>query len=102
MNIPTLDFGGTQFTDDNGMLTDVAQKFMDILVQVLMLNVGPEGFVVPSLSLSNINIVQNNQDLQGNYTCQFGTMVYDTDNNQLKVALNNGSGIPIFKIVTTS
>lgn len=102
MNIPTIDFGGSQFTDDNGMLTDIAQKFMDLLVQLLMLNVGPEGFAVTQLSSANINIVEGNQDSRGNYTCQYGTLVYDTDNNQLKVALNNGMNVPVFKVITTS
>jgi hypothetical protein len=99
MNIPSLDLGGVQWVDGEGRLTDIAQSFMDLLLQVLTLNAGPEGLVAPSLSAANITVIQNNQDDEGNYTCQFGTIVYDTDNNQLKVALNNG-GAPLFHVIT--
>ncbi len=98
MNFPIFDFGGIQFTDDQGKLTDVAQKLMDLLLKTLISGVGTEGFAISQLSSADIAVVQNNRDSSGNFTCQFGTVVYDTTTNQLKVA-KNSAGAPVFTVI---
>lgn len=104
--VPIMDFRGSKFVNEDGTLTDVAQSFFDLLTTVLIKNIGQEGIIVPSQSATNITTIQNNMTtnilLSNSYTCQFGTLLYDNTNNFLKVALNNGSNIPIFKTITTS
>lgn len=98
MNFPIFDFAGIQFTDQEGKLTDAAQKIMDLLLKTLINGVGTEGFAVSQLTADQITVVQNNKDSYGSYTCQFGTLVYDTTNNQLKVAKDVG-GVPTFTVI---
>jgi len=105
-NIPIMDFRGSKFVNPDGSLTDVAQSFFDLLQQILVNNIGTEGLVAPSQTAVGITQIQNNttSSVTGliSNTCQFGTLLYDSDNNLLKVALNNGSGNPIFKTITAT
>lgn len=102
MNIPIVDFTGMKFVEADGRLSDVAQNFMNFLVQTLLKNAGPEGLVVPNLSSANnsvnppvtggqIQVVQNSFNPNGSGV-QYGTLVFDTStatspNGQLKVFL---------------
>lgn len=105
-NIPKMDFRGNKFTNEDGTLTEVAQSFFDLLSNVLIKNIGPEALVAPTQSATNINTIVNNVTTGPTglttYTCQFGTIIYDSDTNTTLVCLNNGSGVPVFKTITTS
>ncbi len=105
MKIPIMDFRGNKFVNEDGTLTDVAQAFFDLLNTVLIKNIGDEGLVSPTQSASDIAIIQNNFTLSPTglttYTCDFGTIVYDSTNNKAKVALDDGMGAPIFKEILT-
>ena len=59
---------------------------------------GNEGLVIPSLTTTEITAIENNIDIQGRRTCAYGTMVYDTTVNQVKVAINIGN-VPQFKVL---
>lgn len=103
MNIPNLPVGA--MIDDNGNPTPVELLFRQNLIQTLQQGAGPEGLVAPSqpnaAAPNNfITQIQNNTDAQGNYTCAYGTILYNSTANSIMIAVNNGSGAPIFKTVT--
>lgn len=104
--VPSMNFRGNKFVNEDGTLTDVAQGFFDLLNAYLVTNVGDEGLVVPSQASTDIVNIQNakNKSDTGieSYKCQFGTFIYDLTTNKMKVALNAGAGIPIFKEILTA
>jgi hypothetical protein len=64
---------------------------------------------MPTQTAADILAIQNHVNLipDGNsgtnfqvYTCAFGTMIYDSTNNSIRIAVNNGADAPIFKTVT--
>ncbi|MGE4118946.1 MAG: hypothetical protein AB7F29_13820 [Candidatus Nitrosocosmicus sp.] len=84
---------------------------MQALVTSLQQNFGAEGVVVPSQSPDNVTIIEDNQDLQGSFTCQLGTIIYEkaedpTDyaNDRVLIAVRNSAdypeSAPLFKEVT--
>jgi len=104
-NLPAL----SPVVDDNKMRTPTEQVFMDQLIQELRNNAGPEGLVPPTQSPSNITIIQNNQNEQGYYTCQLGTILYsqhpsDYTQDKVVIAVRNDNTYPttppLFKTVT--
>jgi len=106
VRIPNLPSG--KFVNENGMPTPEVLTFFESLLTLLNSVLGNEGLVLPSQTGANITTIQNNApQTQGaaapTYTCQFGTMIYQTDTSgttAVKIAVNNGSGVPIFKTVT--
>lgn len=102
IRIPNLPVG--RLVDENGNTTDEEQTFRQTLISSLQDNFGNEGCVVPSQTTDNITKIQNHTVIDqatGNsvYTCKGGTLIYDTDTDELKVAILSG-GIPSFKVVT--
>jgi hypothetical protein len=104
MNIPTFDFRGNKFVNEDGKLSDVAQAFMDELINALIAGAGQEGLVSPTQNAANIVTIQNNQTTGPtgiiSPTCDFGTSLYNSDANSIMFTINDGSGNPIFKTVT--
>jgi hypothetical protein len=104
VRIPNLPMG--KIVDDNGMPTQDEQTFRQALLTLLESIAGNEGLVAPILTSSQITTVQNNsQQVPGAnpgfyYTCQYGTIVYNSTANSIQIAIDNGSGVPIFKTVT--
>ncbi len=98
--IPNLPTG--QVVDDKGNATDDELTFRHTLVTNLQRLFGPEGCVVPSQTAADILTIQNNLNGQGQYTCAFGTIIYESDTGLLKVAKEDplGSGIPVFHTIT--
>lgn len=94
--IPNLPMG--RIVDEKGFPTDDELTFRQVLLANLQRLMGNEGLVVPSLTSTEITTIQNNVDGQGRKTCAYGTMVYDTTVNQVKVAINIG-GNPVFKVI---
>ncbi len=101
MTLPIIDFRGTKIVNEDGTFSDVAQNYFDSLNSYLIGTIGSEGLVAPSQSASNISIIANNQNSSGGYTCQFGTFIFNTDVNDPQVAINNGSGVPVFVSILT-
>ena len=109
VSIPSMNFRGNKFVNEDGTLTDVAQGFFDTLQKTLISNIGEEGLVAPSQSTTDKLTIQNNivTSVTNNqtYTCQFGTFLYDYNAKQVFVALDSGigpvMGAPIFKQVVT-
>ena len=99
MNIPNLPVG--QLIDDNGNPTPVELLFRQNLIQVLQQDAGPEGLVCSPQDQDNIATIVANTDAQGNYTCQGGTLFYDTTNNVIKAVILV-AGVPTLKTVTLS
>jgi hypothetical protein len=100
MNIPNLP-AYSPIVDEQRNRTPVEQVFMQQLITELQQNAGPEGLVVPTLSADQIFMIQNNVNPQnGQYTTAYGTIVYNSTANSIMIAINNGSGAPIFKTVT--
>ncbi len=98
MNVPDLPIDAV--VDKEGKFTDVGKSFFQQLTSQLQLYFGNEGLVAPTQSASNITIIQNNTNLQGNYTCNYGTIIFNATANSMQMAVNNGSNVPIFKTVT--
>jgi len=94
--IPNLHMG--EMVDKEGYPTDDELTFRQVLISNLQRLFGSEGVVLPSLTSADILVIQNNVDIQGRKTCAYGTMVYDTTVNQVKVAINIG-GSPVFKVI---
>lgn len=105
MNVPSMDFRGQKFVDENGVLTPTAQSFFDMLQILMSQNLGNEGLVMPTQSATDITVIQDNTVTNPNglvtKTCEYGTMIYDETNNLAKVALDDGTGNPIFKQIVT-
>ena len=102
IRIPNIPSG--KVVDENGFASDDEQTFRRVLITSLQNNFGSEGCVVPSQTTDNITSIQNNTYVEpatGNtiYTCQGGTLIYDTDTDQLKVAIL-AAGVPTFRVVT--
>jgi hypothetical protein len=82
--------------------------FQQLFTQ-LQSNASDQGLVVPSQSNgappnNQVQIIQNsinNRTVPPTFNCQFGTLLYDSTNNLLLVALNNGLGAPQFFTVVT-
>jgi len=99
MMIPNLP-AFSPIVDESGNRTPVEQIFMQQLITQLQQNIGTEGFVVPTLTASQITTIQNNVLLNGQFTCQYGTIVYNSTVNSIMIAINNGLNAPVFKTVT--
>lgn len=87
---------------DQCVLTSVGKSFFETLINYFYTNHSSEGLVAPTQSAANITSIQNNTLPNGSHTCQFGTFIYNQTANTIMIALNNGSGAPIFKTITTS
>lgn len=96
IRIPNLHMG--EMVDNTGYPTDDEMTFRQVLITNLQRLFGNNGVVLPSLTTVEIGYVENNVDIQGRKTCAYGTMVYDTTVNQVKVAINIG-GNPVFKVI---
>ena len=96
VRIPNLHMG--EMVDKDGYPTDDEQTFRQVLITNLQRLMGNEGLVIPSLTTTEITAIENNIDIQGRRTCAYGTMVYDTTVNQVKVAINIGN-VPQFKVL---
>lgn len=100
MKIP--DYKHEKAVDEKGYFTVQWQQFFDQLSKQLQMNAGEEGLVMPTQPATSITTIQNNQNIQKQYTTQFGTLIYDSTDNTARLALNDGTGKPTFKTITTS
>lgn len=103
IRVPNLPTG--QIVDPDGNATDDELTFRHGLVTSLQKNFGNEGVVVPTQTATAITQIQNNSypdPLTGApvYTCQFGTILYNSTANSIMIAVDNGAGVPLFKTVT--
>lgn len=98
IRIPNLPLG--QITDENGMPTDDELTFRQSLLTSLQRYIGNEGVVVPTQTAADILTIQNHVNSQGQYTCAFGTILYNSDANSIMIAVDGGGGVPLFKTVT--
>lgn len=101
IRVPNLPF--EKMVDDNGQPTSAEMTFRQTLVTGLQKNFGDEGLVPPSQPTDTITSIQDNKQLDpatgvSNFTCQGGTIIYDSTTNQLKVCILGGP-TPVFKIV---
>lgn len=93
-------FLDTPVVNKDGQFTDEWRNIMQQVFQSLQLNFGNEGLVMPTQTDANITTIQNNVDNNGNPTAQYGTILYDSTNNSIRISINNGLNAPIFKTVT--
>lgn len=105
VRIPNLPRG--QLVDSDGNSTLDFSTFMQTLVTNLQRYFGNEGMVMPSQTAENIAlIVANTIPNSGQpdvplYTCAPGTMIYDSDNDLVKVT-KNVAGVPTLFTVTVT
>jgi hypothetical protein len=105
IRIPNLPTG--KMVDDKGNTSDDELTFRQVLVTNLQKLFGPEGCVVPSQTAADITNIQNNNYVdEGSgetvYTCEFGTILYNSTDNSIMIAVSDGliPPKPIFKTVT--
>jgi len=93
-NVPIIGSGG--------MWSESWSLIMQQLFSVLQTNFGSEGIVAPTLTAAQITAVQNNQLENGQYSCQYGTIVYNSTANSMMMAISDGGSPPkpVFKTVT--
>lgn len=96
IRVPNLPMG--LMVDKEGLATDGENIFRQALISSLQSNFGNEGLVPPSQTTANIAIIAAHTLPNGEYTCQPGTMIYDTDTDELKVAILV-VGVPTFKVI---
>ena len=96
-NIPDLPV--SPMVEKDGYATSPEYQFRQNLVQALQSVTSDEGLVPPSQNSANITIIQNGKNPQGLFTCQGGTLIYNTDTNQLQVCILV-AGVPTFKTLT--
>jgi len=100
MKVPSLPVD--KFIDPEAKdVSEGGRSFLDVLTNEMQTNLSDEGFVIPSQSAANIATIQANTSQNGKQTLLQGTMLYDSTNNLLKVAVNTGSTV-VFKTVTVS
>lgn len=97
IRVPNLPMG--QIVNEQGFPTDDELTFRQTLLTNLQRFIGNEGIVAPTQTNTNILSIQNNTNANGQYTCAFGTLIYDATNNKLLAAIDDGTGKPIFKEV---
>jgi len=88
------------------VLTSVGKNFFEQFIKYFFTNFSSEGLVAPTQTNAspsyNINTIQDNKNPQGEYTCAYGTLLYDITTNNLVVCLNNGSNQPLFQNILTA
>lgn len=99
MNIPSLPVDAL-INLKTGDMSDSWRNFFDILLNELQTNASNEGLVSPTQNSTNIGIIESNTLQNGSYTLQYGTCLYNSSANTMMFAINNGSGVPVFKTVT--
>ncbi len=110
IRVPNLPSG--RIVDDNGAPTDDELTFRQGLITSLQQNFGNEGLVAPSQPNAaapndNITQIQNARipdpitGLPNQYSCAPGTIIYNTTNDTLMVAILV-AGVPTFKTVTVT
>lgn len=97
LNIPELPV--SQIVEKDGYPTSPEYQFRQNLVQALQSVTTIEGLVPPVQNTATITKIQNARDTQGNFTCAAGTLIYNSDTNQLQVCILVGA-IPTFKTLT--
>lgn len=98
LRVPNLPLG--PIVGENGNASETELTFRQTLITSLQQYFGNEGVVVPTQTAANITLIQNNQLANGDYTCQYGTILYNSTANSIMISVDNGSGAPIFKTVT--
>lgn len=109
IRVPNLPVG--QMVDEQGMPVPAEIAFRQTLITSLQQNFGNEGLVAPSqqnttapnnaVQVIQNNTIINNESGQPVYTLQPGTLLYDSTNNNLLVAILV-AGVPTFKVVTVT
>jgi hypothetical protein len=101
MNIPNFqDIPVIVKKGDDYFFSDEWRTILLALFETLQTNASNEGLVMPTQSAANITTIQNNQYTNGQYSTAYGTMIYDSTDNSVRIAINNGSNVPVFKTVT--
>lgn len=96
-NVPSVPIDPMyEIKDGKVLLTAVGKNFFETFINYFFKNFSSEGLVSPTQSTSDINSIQNNTLQNGNFTCQYGTFIYNSTTNNLMVCLNNGSNVPQF------
>lgn len=109
IRVPNLPQG--PIVDKNGNATQEYLSFLQGMLTLLQKYFGQEGLVAPTQAngappTDYITQIQDNQmpdPITGNpgpYSCQYGTIIYNSTANTVMMAINNGSNVPVFKTVT--
>lgn len=99
-NVPTDPM--FELKGNNIVLTSIGKNFFEQFINYFFTNFSNEGLVAPSQGNTNANTIVHHQNSSSQFTCAYGTLLYNSDTNTLQVCINNGSNVPIFVNVLTS
>lgn len=99
MNIPELPV--SPITESGDYPSAPETQFRQNLIQALQSVTSDEGLVPPAQTTANITIIQNAINTQGQFACARGTLIYNTDTDELQVCIYV-AGVPTFRNVTHS
>src|SRR6185437_3027813 len=100
-NVPNVPIDSMfELQDKTIVLTSAGRNFFEQLITYFYTNFSNEGLVAPTQSASNITTLQNFKNANGQYKVAFGTMLYDSTDKTLRVAVDDGTGKPVFKTAT--
>ena len=96
-----------RIVNEDGTPTQEEQTFRSALLNLLQTIAGTQGLVAPTVTaaeeaviVAGTSVVPSPLGDLTTYTCQYGTIVYNSTANSMRMAVNNGSNQPIFKTVT--
>lgn len=106
IRVPNLPMG--EIVNEDRTASPDELTFRQRLISSLQDNFGDEGLVAPTQTAADIVKIQNNKAINPitgqvsstDFTCQYGTILYNSTANSIMIAINDGSGAPIFKTVT--
>lgn len=102
--VPNLPNG--RITDENGYPSPEESLWRQTTFSFMQNNLGSEGLVAPTQTAADILVIQNNMNVNPATgasdipSCQFGTILYNSTANTMMMAVDDGSGNPLFKTVT--
>jgi hypothetical protein len=99
MSIPDLPV--SLMVEEDGNPTATEYQFRQNLIQSLQAVTSDEGLVPPSQDSANITIIQNAVNDEGQFTCPRGTLIYNTDTDELQVCIYV-AGVPSFRNILHS
>jgi|SRR6185503_3760838 hypothetical protein len=93
-NIPDLPV--SPLVEQDGFATAPEYQFRQNLIQALQSVTSNEGLVPPTQTTANIAKIAAGRDTEGNFSCQRGTLIYNSDTDEL-MACYYVAGVPTFK-----
>lgn len=94
-----------KFLTEDGEMADSWRLYFEDFTKLLQANFSNEGLIAPSQTGSavtgNIQVIQNNQLPNGQYTCGGGRFLYNSSLDTMMVSIL-AAGVPTFRTITVT